>query len=640
MNLLAQFHFLRPAWLLLLAGLPFAVLLWRRARVDAGAWRGAVDAHLLEHLIEHGDARRPGRGFALALLIAGLIVLSLAGPSWEREPTPLYRNQAARVLALELAPTMLAEDIKPSRLERARFKLDDILERSRDRQTALIAYAGAAFVAAPLTDDVATVRNLVDSLDPSTMPVAGNATAAAIERATALVAQAGVGQGELILLVDSVGPEALAAARRARAQGLTVSVIGVGSRIGAPVALPQGGFLKDGSGAIVVPRLDAASLREVAAAGGGRFALLSADASDLDAVLTDRPLAGPAGIEPESDSAMRWRDRGPWLLLLVLPLALAGFRRGWLMAVALLLLAPLPRAGAAGLSGLWQRPDQQAAAALARGDAREAARVATTPDWRASAEYRAGDYQAAAKAYAQSSGAEAAYNRGNALARLGRYQDALAAYGQALAADPGMDDATANRKAIKEWLARHPQKKPQQGSKPSSGKSSDQDSPPDAPQPGAQQGSDAPGKNASPGPGNDQPGAARPSPDQSSQPAEADGNGQASQDARDGKDGSWQTGSDTHDQPSPAMEAGASAAQKQALSDAIDRAMANSAKDPHDDASKQVRAGAGHEDPAATEKRQALEQWLERVPDDPGGLLRRKFLLEYQRRQQAGAGGP
>ena len=90
---------------------------------------------------------------------------------------PLYRNQAARVLALELSATMMAQDEKPSRFERARYKLVDILERSRDYQTALIGYAGEAFVAAPLTDDVGTVRNLVDSLDPSTMPVAGNRAA-------------------------------------------------------------------------------------------------------------------------------------------------------------------------------------------------------------------------------------------------------------------------------------------------------------------------------------------------------------------------------------------------------------------------------------------------------------------------------
>ncbi|MGA9422860.1 MAG: VWA domain-containing protein, partial [Rhodanobacteraceae bacterium] len=245
MNGLANFHFLRPAWLVLLLALPLLHVFWRRARADADAWRSAVDSHLLPHLLESGGTEPRGRGLWLAGLIWTLISIALAGPAWDREALPLFRNQAARVLALELSPTMLSQDVKPSRLERARFKLDDILKRSRDRQTALIAYSGEAFVAAPLTDDVATVRNLVDSLDPSTMPVSGNATSRAIRRAQDLVSQAGLAKGELVLLADSAGPHAIAAARSAHEHGLTVSVLGIGSAAGAPVALPRGGFLKD-----------------------------------------------------------------------------------------------------------------------------------------------------------------------------------------------------------------------------------------------------------------------------------------------------------------------------------------------------------------------------------------------------------
>ncbi|MCC6596850.1 MAG: VWA domain-containing protein, partial [Rhodanobacteraceae bacterium] len=226
---LTQFHLLRPWALLALALLPLSWLLLRRGAGDAGGWRRAVDAHLLPHLLERGDAGRTRLPRVLAALGWIIACLALAGPAWEREPMPLWHNEAARVFALELAPTMLAQDIKPSRLERARFKLDDMLARSRDYQTALIGYAGAAFVAAPLTDDVGTVRHLVEALDPSTMPVAGNATGEAIERAVALIEQAGQHQGQIVLLADSAGPGALAAARRARSRGYTVSVLGVGS---------------------------------------------------------------------------------------------------------------------------------------------------------------------------------------------------------------------------------------------------------------------------------------------------------------------------------------------------------------------------------------------------------------------------
>src|SRR5690606_4646247 len=123
---------------------------------DAGAWRRTIDVHLLPFLLDRPHERARSGGVWLGALVWTLACIALAGPAWERESMPLFRNEAARVLALELAPTMLAADLKPSRLARARYKLNDILVASRDMQTALIGYAGDAFVAAPLTDDINT----------------------------------------------------------------------------------------------------------------------------------------------------------------------------------------------------------------------------------------------------------------------------------------------------------------------------------------------------------------------------------------------------------------------------------------------------------------------------------------------------
>lgn len=659
MTWLGDFHFLRPAWLLLLAALPLFWWVWHRGRDDAGAWRAAVDAHLLPYLLERGQTRS-GHGVWLAAAIWSVLVLALAGPAWDREPAPLYRNDAARVLALELAPSMLAQDVRPSRLERARYKLNDILTRSADMQTALIAYAGDAFVAAPLTDDVNTVRNLVDSLSPDTMPVAGNATARAITRALDLVHQAGLERGELLILADSAGPDAIAAAREAHAHGLDISVLGIGDTTGAPVPLPGGGFLKDASGNIAVPRLDESGLRALAAAGGGRYARLSADASDLDGLLTDRRLTGAAN-DPAHDAARgtRWRDRGPWLLLLALPLALAGFRRGWLMAFALVLLTPLPRAQALSFDDLWLRPDQQAARALAADDAKKAADVARTPQWRGAAAYRGGDYATAADAYATvDENADAAYNRGNALAKLGRYEEALAAYEEALALAPAMADATANKQAVEDWLKRQDQqdqKNPQNQQQDSSSQSSDagdgepqsaddqSGKPPDAAK-------DSSGKDGSPEQGEPRTGnkdeAGPETSDDESRDKPTDpkaGDAKPDSTAADAKSQS-QGGDDAAatSQPPGANDANTrpSDAQQQALSRALDEALAKSRnKDAAEKDAEQPARAASPADTARNEQQQALEQWLERVPDDPGGLLRRKFLLEYQQRQHNGDDG-
>ena len=263
----SNFHFLRPWWLLALVALP---LIWRalsQGRSDAGAWRGVVDEHLLPHLLVRDDgvqtsSRSPRM---LAMLAFALACLALAGPAWEQLPQPLFQNRSARVIALELSATMQAQDVTPSRFERARFKIADILQRNADGQTALIAYAGEPFVVAPLTDDVNTVSNLLDALEPTVMPVQGNNTGKAMEMAASLIRGAGLREGEILLLADAVGDGAETAVRRARAQGIRVSVIGVGSAQGAPVPLQQGGFLKNGSGEIVLPKLDNAALAGIGA---------------------------------------------------------------------------------------------------------------------------------------------------------------------------------------------------------------------------------------------------------------------------------------------------------------------------------------------------------------------------------------
>jgi len=641
MSALADFHFLRPLWLLLILAVPLFWLLRRHGRADAGAWRSAIDAHLLPHLIERIDAGSGRAGVVLAVALWTIACVSLAGPAWEREPMPLYRNQAARVLALELGTTMMAQDEKPSRFERARYKLVDILERSRDYQTALIGYAGEAFVAAPLTDDVGTVRNLVDSLDPSTMPVAGNRAGRAIEQAQDLIRQAGLHSGDIILLADSVDDDAVVAARQAHAEGLTVSVLAVGSTAGAPVPLSQGDFLKDDSGSVIVARLDEAGLRAVAEAGGGRYAALGPDGRDIDALLVNRAGvavdASEAGGAEELAANTRWRDRGPWLLLLVLPLSVFAFRRGWLMAIALMLLAPSPRADAASFKDLWLRPDQQAAAALAQGDAKQAASVARSPDWRASAAFRAGQYEAAATDYAKAHGADGAYNEGNALAKLGRYDDALAAYDRALKLAPDMEDAQANKAAVEEWLKRQPnqQDKSQNQKSSKSGDSKDQKQ-----QDGEQKDSQEKDKQES-GDSSQNQSEDGSDPSQSDQ-QDAEKKQQSGQPGseKEGEQNQQQSSSGTPGDASDPQQSGQaegkpSSEQQQALSKAIDRSLASGAKTDKD--GKPV--AAVEEDDATQEKRQALEHLLQRVPDDPGGLLRRKFLLEHQRRQQRGGDG-
>lgn len=646
-ELLREFHFLRPWWLLALMLLPLLLRALREFGSGGEVWRNAVDAHLLDYLIVRGTHTAMGLPRGLIAFCWTIACLALAGPAWERLPQPLFQNRAAQVIALELAPSMLANDVKPTRLERVRYKISDLFKRSHDGQVALLAYAGDAFVVAPLTDDTNTVSNLLEPLAPSVMPVPGNDTARAINHAVKLIHQAGFQTGDVVLFADSVSTNAVDAAYRALANGVRISVLAVGTEQGAPVALPQGGFLQDASGNVMIPKLQTAALQALANAGGGRYAALSVDGSDLDVLLGQ-----PDGTKP-SDAAVsitdaispRFQDRGPWLVLLLVPLGALGFRRGWLLLLPLFLMLHHVPVQAVSWADLWQRPDQQAAEQLKAGDAKAAQTLAQDPALRGVAGFRAGDYQQAAESFQAAKGADAQYNLGNTLAAQKHYEEALAAYDQALKQKPDMQDAAANKRAVEEWLAQqkqkqqdqnqqdqkdskehqgHDQKNSDQGDNQSSSQDQSQDASKD------QQRSD---KDSTQKPEN-----AQQEPQQNSdasaqdQQQKADAAKKKSDVSKDEKLGNEKEGAQ-QDEKSSASAKATEEKQQQQYRQAMDKALQ---KDEKAKSQKDGNPAAVAEDMAPTEKEQAMQQWLERIPDDPGSLLRRKFQLEYQRRAQSG----
>src|SRR6185312_1651138 len=280
-ELLQQFHFLHPWWLLALLGLPLLALpCWRR---DSGQLilSRLVDPALLPRLLRGQPRRRqlPLWLFALAWLLATLA---------------LYANRPAQVLAISLSRHMLARDVAPSRLDRARLKAHELLAANRAGLNALIGYAGEAFVVAPLTSDAHSLDDLLDAMAPDTVPVDGNDAAAAIDRGVRLVQQANADGGTLVLITDQADTAADAAARKALAAGVRVSVLGVGSVHGGPVPLPEGGFLHDAQDRMVLAARDDAALDALARAGGGVYVAMSADHGDIDALHAQLRSSGAA----------------------------------------------------------------------------------------------------------------------------------------------------------------------------------------------------------------------------------------------------------------------------------------------------------------------------------------------------------
>ena len=667
------FHFIHPLWLLALVPLvPLAWLVWRACRPGGdNPWRRIVDARLLP-LLMVGQAEAGGGRSVLWLVAAGWLVatLALADPAWERKPQPVFQTSAARVVVLDLSSSMNASDLKPSRLARARYKVDDVLSLGAEGQTGLVVYAGDAFTVTPLTRDVNTIRAQLGALAPDLMPSDGSRADLGLLKAGELLRQAGVSTGQVLLIADGVAPDALAAtehaAARLKADGYRVSVLGIGTERGAPLPDAQGGLVRDAQGRVVVASMDTSALRAIAQAGGGVDLSANDGIDALHSWVDSRGASQVAGTERSDLSAQGWKEEGPLLALLLLPLAALAFRRNWLLGVMLvpLLVMHPHEAMASTWSDLWQRPDQQAARALGAGDYAQAAQAATDADRRGSAEYKLGNYQRALDNFAHAPGAEADYNRGNALARLTRYADAVSAYDKALKSDPGNADARFNKAAVEALLK---QQQKEQEKKEQENKQTGKDQGGKDPQKSGQQDAGSKGESQQKGSGQGDGKSASLGQKQGQSPSSAQANsGQAGSSGKEpssdaGPKGSTQGtavdgGSESKDAkgaPAPSQKKPgnefADAANKLAAHDTQGTAdgtePAASRGNPAAEASSpgaKPRTGAagasGSAQPLPTEEQLAAEQWLRRIPDDPGGLLRRKFLYQYRQRAQRSGG--
>lgn len=654
-----EFHFLRPAWLLaLLPALLVLLAVWRSS-AGTRAWERLVDPHLLRHLLRDPDPQ--GRSFPFWLLGLGwtLIVLALAGPTWERVHQPVFTSDAARVLMLDLSPSMDVIDTNPSRLARARFEVMDLLSAAQDGQTALLAFGPEPFIVSPLTRDARTIASQVPQLSTDLVPLAGpRDTGRALQAANELLQGAGARNADLILLTDGIGgiAGAYAQARALARAGHRLSVLAVGTVVGGPVPTAGGGFASDGSGGRRIARLQEEELRELARLGGGRY--VEARIDDADTRLLLDIGSRRAGVAEESDlSSDQWREEGPWLLLVLLPLAALAFRRGWILPV-LVVLAVLPSHPALALSwsDLWWRADQQGDRALRAGDPDRAARLFRDGSWSATANYRAGDYEGALAALSGAGGVETDYNRGNALARLGRFDEALAYYERVLAAHPDHEDARFNLELLRSLQDAQGESGSTQAGQ-ADQRAADGGQRADAGT--SNQGADAdqgdPGMDADDGATADVTSSRDAGTGSSDRDPAGAGRG-APSDAAPGQVGD-SGGGDTEplDSAATAPRSDDAAALGQAAQDSETLAWPSESEegssgeraahlgsrdsaDPGPDAAAlSERPGAEEDveglDPHAREREQAMEAQLRRIPDDPGGLLRQRFLLQHLRRE-------
>lgn len=594
---LQDFHFVRPFWLLgAFPALLLVYLLWKR-RAAYGSWDKVISPHLLPHLIQ-GSQRAQSRTPLILLLVGWLLAcIAMAGPTWQKLPQAVQKKIDAQVIVLDLSLSMYATDLAPSRLMRARMKLSDILQRSDEGLTALVVYAGTSHVVTPLTDDSNTILSMVAALSPDIMPIKGSDPIGAVKKALEVFKQGGITEGRILLMTDSVPANFVAELQPVMNDATPLSIMGIGTTDGAPIALPDGTFVKGADGQIVVPRLAIDGLKQAARQLGGRFSTISATDDDINYLLADTRLLGGNEIKDSRREFDVWDEFGPWVVALLLPFAALGYRRGWLGALLLpaltatLLLHHRP-AAAFEWQDLWQTPDQQAQALLRQGDAKSAADTFEDSRWKGTSHYRAGNFEAAADTFAGQPDADSQYNLGNALARQQKFDEAIAAYEKSLQQNPDNEDAKFNLELVKKLKEQQQQQNSQNDD------NADQ-------QDQKQQ--------------------------QDQQSEQQDQNQEQNQDQQQNQDHQEQQQDQQQQEQNQQQN---DQQQKQDEEQQDQKQPQPDEQTPEDEQEQsQPMPQPRPEDLEQTEDQQALEQWLRRIPDDPGGLLRRKFQQETQLRK-------
>ena len=603
--MIEQFHFIRPEWLFALVLPGLGLWLLRRRGYDSGNWRAVIDARLLPYVLSSDGSRHGNRLPWILSLVATLAIVALAGPTWEKQQQTMYQQRSALVVALDLSRSMDATDIRPSRLARARHKIADILNLRNEGQSALVVYAADAFAVTPLTTDVKTILALLPDLETGLMPAQGTRADHALERALELFDNSLVAQGDVLLVTDGISDMELQRLEALLEQnpGQRVSVLAIGTPDGGPIALRSGDFLKDRQGAIVITRLLAANMRQLAGIGGGAYATISTDDIDINTLnYVMKSSIGDSEAQKSDRSADLWRELGPFLLLFALPLAALAFRRGLIWLAPLFLLVMPPDADALDWSSLWQNSDQRAMQLYLQGDHQQAAETFSDASWRSAAKYRAGDFSAAAEGWQQQDGETATYNYATALARQGQYEEALDAYDRLLEQSPGHQDASFNRQAIEDWLKQQEQQ--QQDSQQEKTDESDAGQ-----QQEQQSASDSDGESSTGEQDSTESGSGKSAGDELSEQSKQGGQG-------DRQDSGPERPAGDQAQDGESTEEAQAAQQEE--SDPVE-------SEGQADSETEARLDQQMSD-------QAAQQWLRKIPDEPGGLLRRKFLYQYRQR--------
>ena len=443
LSVLQHFHFLRPEWALLF--IPWVAIQWIRHKQQSERelFGGIIAPHLLEHLRVGRFTSRWMNPRNFTLIVMALLLIVLMGPTWRQQPSPLSQDDAALVILLDVSTTMEQRDIQPSRLQRARQKISDLLALRPDKKAALVVYAGSAHTVLSLTADQQILNQYLAAITPGIMPRGGKFPEYALPRIDTVLSQTEA-PASIVMFTDGAGADtqqAFDAYFSQRAHQLLV--VGVGKEEPLEGIAP----------------LERRTLEELAAASGGKYIAMSIDDSDVRRL--DRQINSHYVII--DDNALPWLDSGYELIFPAMALFLMWFRRGWTLTwawmVLPLLLSTTPAPALAQqqepsrsqnhwFADLWLTGDQQGRLLMQLGRYQNAAERFEDPSWKGMAYYYAEEFMLAAEYFSRRDSDTALFNEAGARAHARDYMRAVQRYDRLLERSPQFPGAAANRQQV------------------------------------------------------------------------------------------------------------------------------------------------------------------------------------------------
>ena len=607
-NLIANFHFIRPSWLLMLIPVFFFYICMIIFKRNNSSWEKVISPELAPILIKGLDNsnRKVGHRFKLLTLLGWIItILAIAGPTWNKTSQPIFKSESAVVIVFDLSPSMMAEDIKPNRLTRARFKLIDVLREIKEGSVSLIVYGDDAYVVSPLTEDSNTIMSIVPTLNPNLLPERGSNVEDGFEKAYELIKNGGFKSGDLLLITDGIDSQAVKSIEKTLRGDIDirVSILGVGTYDGAPIPEGTQGFMKQ-NGNVVIAKLEDGNLEKITSNFNGIYKQLSPNDSDIRAFTK----LLKTNFDNEQSESKRefdiWDDQGYWLIFFLLPLFISQFRKGVIICiVAGPLVFNSQTTNAFEWIDLWTTKDQQAKNAMSNEDYEKAKQLFKNENWKASAAYKAGSFDQALDLFTNDSTSTGFYNQGNSFARMGEFDKAIESYDSALKIDPTMDDALFNKQLIEDLKNRQNQNQNQNQEGNQTGSESDQEN--------TSQNDTKDSTSSQENESNNQ---------DESNSAEQTTNNQIGSERNKENNNQSENKTNQFSQDDQNLE--------DEPFEKTENVQSNEQTEDNQSQQKQFT----EESNSSEREDQEIEQMLRKIPDDPGGLLRNKF--RYQKIQR------